>query len=256
MARIFITGSSQGLGLLAGRQLAAAGHAVVLHARNGQRAAAARDALPEAKAVLVADLSTVAAMRDLAEQANRLGRFDAVIHNAAVGYREKGRVETADGLSQLWAVNVLASYVLTALIRRPDRLVYVSSELHRRAAPRLDDPQWLGRPWNGTRAYSETKLHDAILAQAVARLWPDVEANALEPGWVPTRMGGPRATGDLEAGAQTQSWLAAGERSLGSGGYFYHRAPARLHASARDRATQDRLLAICTEASGVALTEG
>jgi len=255
MARIFVTGSSQGLGLLAAQRLAAEGHAVVLHARNAERAQAARAALPRAEGVLVADLSTVAAMRDLAAQANRSGRFDAVIHNVAIGYRERRRVETADGLSQLWAVNVLAPFVLTALVTRPDRLVFVSSELHRRAQPNLDDPQWRDRPWNGTKAYSETKLHDAILAQAVARLWPDVCANAMEPGWVPTRMGGPRATGDLARGAETQGWLAAGADGAAnrSGGYFYHRAPARLNDAARDPHVQDTLLDICRKASGVAL---
>ncbi len=108
MARIFITGSADGLGLMAGRLLAEQGHDVVLHARNESRAEATRSALPQAEAVLVGDVSTLAAMRALADQANAAGRFDAVIHNVALGYREPRRVETADGLSPLWAVNVLA----------------------------------------------------------------------------------------------------------------------------------------------------
>jgi NAD(P)-dependent dehydrogenase (short-subunit alcohol dehydrogenase family) len=172
VARVFVTGSSQGLGLMATERLAAQGHEVVLHARDAGRAEAARRALPAAASVLVADVSTIAAMRSLADQANALGRFDAVIHNVAVGYREKRRVVTADGLSQLWAVNVLAPYVLTALMERPARLVYLSSELHRRVDGDLDDLQWERRPWHGTRAYSDTKFQDAVLAMAVARLWP------------------------------------------------------------------------------------
>lgn len=256
MARILITGSSQGLGLMAGQWLGARGHSVVLHARDPQRAAAARAAMPAAAAVLVADVSTLAAMRLLAEQADALGLFDAVIHNVAIGYREKRRVETADGLSQLWAVNVLAPYVLTALMRRPDRLVYLGSELHRRAAVHLDDLQWRRRPWHGTRAYSETKLHDVLLAMAIARWWPGTLSNAVEPGWVPTRMGGPRATGDLAAGAATQAWLAVGDEppACVSGRYFYHRALARMHPAASDPALQDALVAYCTEVSGIALT--
>src|SRR5579862_5696867 len=145
MARVFITGSSEGLGMMAGRLLAEQGHEVVLHARTQARAQSTRVALPQAKAVLVGDLSTVAVMRDVAGQANALGRFDAVIHNVGIGYREPRRIESADGLSQLWAVNVLAPYLLTALMHRPDRLVYLSSGMHTGGDPSLDDPQWSGR---------------------------------------------------------------------------------------------------------------
>lgn len=253
MAKVFITGSSQGLGLLAGQLLVLQGHEVVLHARDQERAAAARQALPGAAGVLVADVSTLAAMRSLADQANAVGRFDAVIHNVAIGYREKRRVETADGLSRLWAVNVLAPYLLTALMQRPARLVYLSSELHRRVDGDLDDLQWQGRSWHGTRAYSDSKFQDASLALAMARLWPDVLANAVEPGWVPTRMGGPRATGDLAAGAATQAWLATSDDTTArvTGGYFYHRRPARLHPAASRADLQDRLLAECASVSGV-----
>ena len=189
MAKILVTGSAEGLGLMAGRLLVEQGHTVVLHARNAGRAAAARTALPRAEAVLVADVATLAAMRDLAEQANALGRFDAVIHNVGIGYRETHRIKTVDGLSQLWAVNVLAPYVLTALMRKPDRLVYLSSGMHLGADPSLDDPQWSGRRWNGSQAYSDTKLHDVLLALGVARRWPDVLSNAVSPGWVRTRNG-------------------------------------------------------------------
>lgn len=253
MARIFITGSSQGLGLLAGQQLAAQGHEVVLHARTLERAAAARQALPAAAGVLVADVSTLAAMRSLAGQANATGRFDAVIHNVAIGYREKRRVETSDGLSQLWAVNVLAPYLLTALMHRPARLIYLSSELHRRARGDLDDPQWERRAWHGTRAYAETKFQDTVLAMAVARRWPELLVNAVEPGWVPTRMGGPRASGNLPAGAETQAWLATSDEPAArvTGGYFFHQRPARLHPLARDAPIQDRLMAACARATGL-----
>jgi NAD(P)-dependent dehydrogenase (short-subunit alcohol dehydrogenase family) len=130
MARVFITGSSEGLGLLAGKQLAAGGHTVVLHARNPQHAEAARAGLPTCAAVVTGDLSTLAAMHSVVEQVNELGRFDAVIHNVGTGYSDARREGTEDGLARIFAVNVLAPYVLTAGIKRPNRLIYLSSGMH------------------------------------------------------------------------------------------------------------------------------
>ena len=255
MVKVLITGSSQGLGFAAGQLLVAQEHEVVLHARNEARAQEVRRALPAASVVLIADVSTLAAMRTLAEQAEALGRFDAVIHNVAIGYREKRRVETSDGLSQLWAVNVLAPYVLTALMSRPARLVYLSSELHRRVEGDLDDLQWQRRPWHGTRAYSETKFQDTLLAMAIARLWPGTLSNAVEPGWVPTRMGGPGATGDLAAGAVTQGWLATSDDADArvTGRYFFHQRPARVHPAAGLNDLQDRLVERCAAISGLSI---
>ena len=255
MARIFITGSSEGLGLMSGQLLAEQGHAVVLHARSEARARDARVGLPGAEAVVVGDVSTITAMRAVADRANALGRFDAVIHNVGMGYRELRRIETEDGLSQLWAVNVLAPYVLTALMHRPGRLVYLSSGLHRSGSAELEDMQWTRGRWDGAQAYSDTKLHDVLLALGVARRWPDVLSNALEPGWVATRMDGAGATDDLAQGHLTQAWLATSDDPAAtvSGGYFYHQRPAALHPAARRPEVQDRLLDYCREVSGVAL---
>lgn len=255
MARVFITGSSDGLGLMVGRLLATQGHAVVLHARNQARAEATQATLPQAEAVLIGDLSTLAAMHGLAEQANAQGRFDAVIHNAGIGYREPRRIETTDGLSQLWAVNVLAPYVLTALMHRPGRLAYLSSGMHTGGDPALDDPQWSRRPWNGSQAYADTKLHDVLLAFGVARRWPSVLSNALTPGWVPTRMGGPGASDDLAQAHLTQAWLAVSDDpgAQVTGGYFYHQRPRDVHPAAQDPGQQDRLLDYCRALSGIAL---
>jgi NAD(P)-dependent dehydrogenase (short-subunit alcohol dehydrogenase family) len=254
MARIFISGSSTGLGLMAGQLLAEQGHQVVLHARDGTRANDAGRALPQAEAVVVGDLETIAGAREVAAQANTLGRFDAVIHNAAVGYREGHRV-TADGLPHLFAINTLAAYVLSAAIKKPKRLVYLSSGLHHGAHANLDDILWRRRRWNGSTAYAESKLHDAMLAFAIARLWPDVLSNALEPGWVPTKMGGPGASDDIDQAHLTQAWLAASDDPdvQTTAGYFYHLKPREPNQEARDAALQDRLLEICREISGVDL---
>ncbi|MEU6033866.1 SDR family NAD(P)-dependent oxidoreductase [Actinomadura sp. NPDC047616] len=254
MSRILITGSSDGLGLMAGRLLAGDGHRVTLHARNSERARDALEALPEAEAVVVGDLGAIAGMRSVARQANELGRYDAVIHNAGVGYREP-RIETVDGLSQVFAVNVLAPYLLTALITPPDRLVYLSSGMHRDGHPDLSDPQWVGRRWNGAQAYSDSKLFDVVLAFAVARAWPKVLSNAVEPGWVPTKMGGPGAPDDLTLGAVTQAWLATSDEpeATVTGGYFYHQRPREVHPAARSLKVQDDLLALCAELTGTPL---
>jgi NAD(P)-dependent dehydrogenase (short-subunit alcohol dehydrogenase family) len=254
MARIFITGSSDGLGALSARQLIAEGHTVVLHARNDARADAARAAVPGAEAVAIGDLGSLAETRALADRVNALGTFDAVIHNAGVGYREPHRDATVDGFPRVFAVNTLAPYVLTALITMPKRLVYLSSGLHRGGDPSLDDIAWERRRWNGTQAYSDTKLHDALLAFAVARLRPDVRANAVEPGWVATKMGGAGAPDDFEAGGRTQARLAAGDgwAAAASGDYFYHERPRAPIPAVRDTAIQDRLLAECERLTGVA----
>src|SRR5579862_8085422 len=226
MARVFITGSSDGLGKMAAQLVVERGHQVVLHARNERRAQEARAAVPGAEAVVVGDLASIAQTRSVAEQVNGLGSFDAVIHNAAVGYREPRRIATEDGLSHVFAINTLAPYVLTALIHKPKRLVYLSSGLHKSGDASLNDLLWEHKPWRGQQAYADTKLHDVILAFAVARRWKDVLSNALEPGWVATKMGGAGAPDDLNEGHRTQVWLAVSQdpAALVTGEYFYHRA--------------------------------
>jgi NAD(P)-dependent dehydrogenase (short-subunit alcohol dehydrogenase family) len=169
MSRIFITGSAEGLGQMAARLLVAQGHQVVLHARHAERAHQAMQAVSGADAAVYGDLSSIEETTRVAQQVNRLGHFDAVIHNAAVGYRESRRIETVDGLPHVFAINTLAPYILTALIDKPQRLVYLSSGLHESGDTRLDDLLWQQRSWQGASAYSDSKLPDVLLAFAVAR---------------------------------------------------------------------------------------
>lgn len=253
MARVFVTGSADGLGQMAARLMVDAGHRVVLHARNSERASEALAAVPGAETAVVGDLSSIRATRDIADQVNRLGAFESVIHNAGIGYRERRRMQTVDGLPHVLAVNTIAPYILTALIDKPKRLIYLSSGMHRGGDSSLRDLVWKERPWNGSSAYADTKLHDAILAFAVARKWPDVLSNAVEPGWVPTKMGGPGAPDDLEAAPITQAWLATSDDPAArvTGQYFYHMKRRAADPAASDPAIQDRLLAQCAQLSGV-----
>jgi NAD(P)-dependent dehydrogenase (short-subunit alcohol dehydrogenase family) len=240
---------------MAAQLLIEQGHGVVLHARNQKRGQEALSAVPGAETVVIGDLTSIAQTRKVAEQVNALGSFDAVIQNAAIGYREPRRIATEDGLPHVFAVNTLAPYILTALIKRPKRLVYLSSGLHRSGDASLKDLTWENRPWQGQQAYSDTKLHDVLLAFAVARRWTDVLSNALEPGWVATKMGGAGAPDDLDAGHRTQVWLAVSDDPAATvtGGYFYHMRPRTPNPASRDVRKQEELIEACERFSGVTL---
>ena len=158
MARILITGSTQGLGRAAARTLIAEGHEVVLHARSPERGAVVHDLAADAAGLVIGDLSSAVETTTLAGQVNDIGRMDAVIHNAGV-YLEKSRGTTPEGHARTLAINVLAPYLLTALIDRPDRLIHLSSGMHRYGVSSLDDIDWTQRTWNASQAYSDSKLH-------------------------------------------------------------------------------------------------
>jgi len=254
VARIFITGSAAGLGLGAALTLLEEGHDVVLHARTTERARDLGDLAARAAGVVVGDLSSGTETRSLAEQVNSIGRMDAVIHNAGT-YLELTRGSTPEGHARTLAVNTLAPYLLTALIDRPQRLIFLSSGLHRSGSGPLQDIDWTRRRWNAGQAYAESKLYATTLALAVARRWPGVLSNAVDPGWVPTKMGGPGAPDDLEMGHLTQTWLATSSdpAALTSGGYWHHRTLRTPAAEARDPGFQDRLLGQLWDLTGITL---
>jgi NAD(P)-dependent dehydrogenase (short-subunit alcohol dehydrogenase family) len=237
MARIFITGSADGLGRLTAQTLLGDGHEVIVHARSAARLATVQKLLDAGAAGVTGDLADLGQTRAVAEQVNEIGAVDAVIHNAGV-YRGRS----------VMPVNILAPYVLTALIERPQRLVYLSSGMHRGGRA---DVAGLDRD-----SYSDSKLFVTALALAVARRWPEADSNAVDPGWVPTRMGGPGAPDDLRLGHLTQEWLAtgAGAEAATSGGYWHHQRRQDPHPAAGDKDFQDGLLDELAVRTGIALT--
>jgi NAD(P)-dependent dehydrogenase (short-subunit alcohol dehydrogenase family) len=133
---------------------------------------------------------------------------------------------------------------------------YLSSGMHQAGAPDFADLQWEQRRWDDAQAYSDSKLLDAALAFIVATRWSDVAANAVEPGWVATKMGGAGAPDDLTQGPLTQVWLAASpETAEITGGYFYHQRPRRPAPLAHDNKLQQLLLESCASLTGVTLAQ-
>jgi len=244
MARIFITGSADGLGQLAAKALIAQGHQVVLHARNEKRAKETLEKVPGAESVITADLGSIDETIALGEKVNALGQFDAVIHNAGV-YQVSS--------NELFAVNTLAPYILTCLIQKPKRLIYLSSDMHEGGRAKLER----FKTDINRITYSDTKLHVVMLCKAVARKWPDVYANALNPGWVPTKMGGRGAPDSLQKGYETQVWLAASEdaKVKVSGLYFFHQSERRYNREADDVLLQEQLLDACKQLTGISFPQ-
>ncbi|MFD8459894.1 SDR family NAD(P)-dependent oxidoreductase [Streptomyces antimycoticus] len=241
MSRILVTGSADGLGRAAADSLLSAGHDVVVHARNHERAAGLDALVDRGAHLVVGDFADRDAVRRIAAELNDTQPLDAVIHNAGVW---SGR--------PVMPVNIIAPYLLTALLPGPRRLVYLSSSSHFGGHPSL-----AGIDWRGERAgpYSDSKLFVTTLAAALARLRPGTLSNAVDPGWVPTKMGGPGAPDDLELGHRTQEWLATSEepQALSTGGYWYHRQRRQPHRAVHDEEFQDRLLRTLAEETGTAL---
>lgn len=255
MARIFITGSTRGIGAETARQLIAAGHDVVIHARDDKRAAAATTALPGAAGVAIGALDSVSATTALAATASALGPYDVVIHNAGIGGGVPTRTATADGLEKIFHVNVVAPYLLTALMPVPARLVYLTSGLEADGTWEPDDLQWEGREWDGMKAYSDSKLHDLMLAFEMAARHPASIVNGVDPGWIKTEMGGPQAPDPVELGAETQVWLATSddEAATASGRYVKRREVHQPNPVVGDAQSRAALIAELERLTGVAL---
>jgi NAD(P)-dependent dehydrogenase (short-subunit alcohol dehydrogenase family) len=248
MAKIFITGSTDGLGYLAARLLLSQGHEVVLHARNAERAQQVQKKLSGEEKVLIADLSNIEETKILASEVNAIGSFDAIIHNAGVNQVTN---------EVIFAVNTLAPYILTCLIKKPKRLIYISSGMHLHGNPNMEPLADVTKRASHYPTYSDSKLHVLMLCKAVSRKWPEVYANAVNPGWVPTKMGGAGAPDNLEKGYQTQAWLAVSNDDAAkvSGFYFYHQKQKDYLYAADDPALQEKFLTVCEKISGVSFPD-
>ena len=256
VARVWVTGSADGIGLAAAAAMAADGHEVLLHGRNARRAADAMAAVSGAIGAVAGDLASVDAVRTLAVAANEYGPFDAIIHNAGVMMDDGSRRPvTDDGLELTFAVNVMAPYLLTALIPQSGRLIYLSSGLHLSGRPDLDDWQWEGRAYGGTQAYCDSKLAVTALAFAVAALRPQTLSNAVDPGWARTRMGGSGAPVPVAKAAATPVRLATGtdDAERISGKYFSRGVPHAAHRLAGDPAFQGAVRSACETVTGTPL---
>jgi len=243
MSLLLVTGASSGLGLETVNALAAAGHRIVLHARNPDRLSR-QNIRGRVEHVLFGDLGSLDETVHLAKAANDLGRFDAVIHNAGV-------LRGPDVL----AVNVVAPYVLTALMTPPSRSIFLSSSMHLSGSADTDALDF-GRPALRGSSYADSKLYVTSLAMALSTKYPELMAHAVDPGWVPTRMGGSGAPDSLVEGHQTQEWLATAEAESikpRSGAYWYHRQVQKAHRAAADPGFQYVLLQKLEHHTGIAL---
>lgn len=253
MVRIFITGSSDGIGQATAKLLVNQGHQVTLHARNASRADSACAAIPNASSILIGDLSSISDTQKLAASAKAAGPFDAIIHNAGIGYgATSSREITADGISAVFAVNTLAPYMLTCLMDKPtSRLLFMSSDSHYGGDETL-------RNVTQSHSYADSKLHDVMLAKAFARRWTDIHVLSMHPGWVRTKMGGSMAPGSSDASAEALAAWAVGEGPLAkvdSGAFVTTRREQTPHSGANNTAKQDELLAICKEVSGCSIPD-
>lgn len=240
MGRIFITGSNDGLGLLTAKSLIQKDHEVVLHARNESRKQELQKKIRGTASVVTGDLSDVDEIKNLAAQVNALGAFDVIIHNAGV-YQVPAEV--------VFTVNTLAPYLLTSLIQKPKRLIYLSSGMHLQGRANFENFA------KRQISYSDSKLHVLMLAKILSRKWTDVYANAVDPGWVPTKMGGHGAPDDLQKGYETQVWLAVSNDSKArvSGHYFYHQQQRRSNPLADEVELQETFLQKCKDVTGIEL---
>jgi NAD(P)-dependent dehydrogenase (short-subunit alcohol dehydrogenase family) len=269
---VLVTGANAGIGRATATELARMGARVLMACRSAERGAEAQAAVvaevPGASTeLLIADLSSGEGVRALAAQTlQHTDRLDVLVNNA--GVFTPSYIPTAGGLETQFAVNHLAPFLLTHLLRdllvksAPARVVTVSSEAHKRGQIRWDDLQG-ERKYSGLQAYSQSKLANLLFNRELARRLggTGVTANALHPGVIGTRL---LFTGFAplkllrpflktpERGARTSVFLASApavERLTGL--YYIDLEPARPSPAARDDGAARRLWRISAELTGM-----
>ena len=242
MKRVLITGSTDGVGRSTAEALIDDGHHVVAHARTTARLSAVQHLIDRGAETIVGDLGELDEVRDLVEQANSLGPFDAVIHNAGVF---RGAV---------LPVNVTAPYLMTAGIERPGRLIYLSSSMHRGGRPDLSGVDWAGN-----------RDDPLVLGLEAVRHHPDGRRRT-DPAGRHGARGRPRLGAHPDGRSRRERQPRAGARHPGlardhadpealvSGRYWHHQRTEETHPAVHDEGFQDELLSSLSEQTGVALT--
>lgn len=257
MVRILITGSTDGFGLEAARQLVQRNHTVYLHARSQERAEDAKAKCPGAAGVLIADLTSVTETRKLAEEANAIGVFDAVILNAGLLYGPFQKTPDT-GVPAMPFVNVVAPYILACLLKQPKRLIFIGSVLHREANTNLKDIFWFERgekEFQDFQAYCDSKLHVMLLANAVAWRFNGTSVTSVHPGYVATKLGGEGGTDKLKDGVETYVMLAEGDYDQNLTGVYFE-PKKKIGAPLAETANEDLqevVVKACEDVTGLQL---
>ncbi len=267
-----VTGGTSGIGEVCARHLAAAGARVLLVGRSPERGEATlgriRRQVPDADLhLLLADLSRLAEVRRLATEVRQsTDRLDVLINNAGAIFYE--RALTPDGNERTFALNVLAPFLLTELLRdrleaARGRVINVASAAHRGGRLHLDDLD-RSHGYSAFGAYDQSKLAILLLTYEAARRYAGLGAtfNACHPGFIRSRFGddGRTITAHLlrgskrlfgsssERGARTLIYLAS-TPDLGTttGAYFVGDRPHRSSRASHDRETARRLWGACLD---------
>lgn len=275
-----VTGANSGIGKLTAQELARMGAHIVMVARSRERGEAARADIMRASGsdrvdLLIADLSSQAAIRELAEEIlEKYLRIDVLVNNA--GAMHTSRTETVDGFETTWATNHLAYVLLTHLLldrikaSAPARIVNVSSRAHARSTINFDDLQF-EHGYSIMRCYGQSKLANVLFTYELARRLEGtgVTANCLHPGVVRTGFGknSSGAFGTLvggimrvagvfltspKKGAETSVYLASSPEVEGvTGKYFARSKETPSNAESRDREIALRLWDLSERQCGI-----
>jgi retinol dehydrogenase 14 len=264
---ILVTGSTDGIGRETARQLGERGARVLVHGRTRAKAEHAAAALRDetgrdAFDAVAGDFARLDEVRALAaDVAARHPRLDALVNNAGIYATERGL--SAEGFELTLAVNHLAPFALTHLLidalGRGGRVVFVSSNVHRRVAALDFDDLDRARDWSGYDAYADSKLMNVLTAFELARrLAPRaITVNAMHPGVIGTKL--LRDGFGMRGGGAEVARGAAGEVKLAldpaldgvTGRYFDQTEEASASSLASDAALQARVYELSLQRTGV-----